>query len=109
VSIFSSIDSQSLFLTHKLFKGRGSVLCEALPFQSQSRYAIGEVTIELDLNTVNQVIEELTAIGNGWLKDTTNDCFSERKQIMSYLLQQWISVGEEARRIHQDQTQNNVH
>jgi len=109
VSIFSSIDSQSLFLTHKLLKGHRSALCEALPFQSQSRYAIGEVTIELDLNTVNQVIEELTTIGNEWLKDTSNDCFSERKQIMSYLLQQWISVGEEARRIHQDQNQNNVH
>jgi hypothetical protein len=109
VSIFSSINSQSLFLTHKLLKGRGSTLCEALPFQSQSRYAIEEVTIELDINTVNQVMEELTTIGNEWLQDTSNDCFSERKQIMSYLLQQWIDVGEEARRTHQNQTKNNVH
>jgi hypothetical protein len=96
-------------LTHKLLKGRGSKLCEALPFQSQSRYAIGEVTIELDIHTVNQVVEELTIIGNEWLNDTSNECFSERKQIMSYLLQQWITVGEEADRLHQDQTKNNAH
>jgi len=107
VSIFSSIDSQSLYLTHKLLKGRKSSLCEAFPLKPQSRYAIGEVTIELDMDTVNNVIDELTAIGNEWLKETSNECFHERKKIMSYLLQQWIQVGEEARRIHRDQTISN--
>ena len=110
MSIYSRIDSQSLFLTHKLLNGRGSALCEALPLSAKSRYAIGEVTIELDLNTVNQVIEELTSIGIEWLKDTSNDCFTERKQIMSYILQQWIKVGEEADRLHKSQTTNgNTH
>ncbi|MFT7387628.1 MAG: hypothetical protein ACI8VC_000869 [Candidatus Endobugula sp.] len=95
MSIFSRIDSQSLYLTQKLLKIRSPKLSDALPEQSQSRYSIGEVTIELDVPTINKVIEELTAIGQEWLDDNKNECFEERKQIMSYLLIQWIHVGEE--------------
>lgn len=109
MSIFSSIDPQSLYLTQKLLKGRGSPLCEVLPLQLQSQYAIGEITIELDIDTINTVIDELTAIGNEWLKETSNECFNERKQIMSYLLKHWIQVGEEARRLSRDQTTSNGH
>ena len=77
------------------------MLSEAIPNQAQSRYDIGETTLELDIETINQVIEELTAIGEVWLNDTNSGCFKERKQIMSYLLQQWIRVGEETQRFYQ--------
>jgi hypothetical protein len=103
VSIFSRIDSQSLYLTQKLLKARSSKLSDAIPEQSQSRYAIGEVTIELDVPTINKVIEELTEIGQEWLDDNKNECFEERKKIMSYLLHQWIHVGEETHNLHKDQ------
>jgi hypothetical protein len=103
VSIFSRIDSQSLYLTQKLLKARSSKLSDAIPQQSQSRYAIGEVTIELDVPTVNKVIAELTVIGQEWLDDDENECFTERKQIMSYLLNQWINVGEETHKLHKGQ------
>ncbi|MGS2718678.1 hypothetical protein ACVBE9_10925 [Eionea flava] len=104
MSIFSSIDSQSLFLTHKLLSVHSPKLGEAIPYDTQSRYDIGEVTLELDVDTINQIIEELTGIGQGWLNDKDNECFEERKQIMSYLLKQWIKVGEETQRVHDSQT-----
>lgn len=100
MSIYSSIDAQSLFLTQKLLEGRSSPLVSALPQQSQSRYAIGEVTIEIEIPTINKVIEELTIIGNEWLKKPENECYNERKQIMSYILKQWIRIGEETNLLH---------
>ncbi|MFT6102182.1 MAG: hypothetical protein ACJATV_000047 [Granulosicoccus sp.] len=110
MSIFSRIDSQSLYLTQKLLKARSSKLSEAIPQQSQSRYVIGEVTIELDIPTVNKVIAELTEIGQEWLDDDENKCFKERKQIMSYLLNQWIHVGEETHNLHKGQdNEHSIH
>lgn len=106
MSIFSSIDSQSLFLTHKLLSIHSPKLSEAIPYDTQSRYDIGEVTLELDASTINQVIEELTDIGQDWLGDKDNECFEERKQIISYLLKQWINVGEETQRVHDTQVGN---
>jgi hypothetical protein len=99
VSIFSSIDSQSLLLTRKLLESRKPSLASALPYQSQSRYPLNEVTIELDIHTVNLIVHELTLIGNTWLEDKNNECYEERKQIMSYLLQQWIKIGEDTEHI----------
>lgn len=95
MSIFSRIDPQSLSLTRKLLEARAPTLSHALPIQKQSRYPVDEVTIELDIETVNHIINELTAIGNSWLADEKNECFNERKQIMAYLLQQWIKIAED--------------
>jgi len=76
-------------------------MIQALPQQIQSRYPLGEVTIELDIDTINHIIDELTTIGKKWIEDTKNDSYSERKQIMAYLLKQWITVGDEATRVSQ--------
>ncbi len=104
VSIFSRIDSQSLLITRKLLEKHASPLSQALPAQSQSRYPVDEVTIELDLDTINGIIKELTGIGTTWLEDTANDSHQERKMIMAYLIKQWIRIGEEAGQI----TQTNI-
>ncbi len=102
MSIFSSLDSQSLVLTRKLLEGCAPYLTDALPQDNYSRYPVDEVTIELDIKTVNQIIEKITHIGNDWLEDTDNDNFSDRQQIIAYLLKQWISVGEDIARYHQN-------
>jgi hypothetical protein len=99
MSIFSSIDSQSLILTRKLLQRRAPALTTALPLQSQSRYPLDEVTVELTIETVNHIIDELTTIGQLWLDDEDNACFHERKQIMAYLLRQWVQVGEDTTRV----------
>ncbi len=101
MSIFSSIDSQSLLLTRKLLEVHASPIIQALPQQMQSRYPLDEVTIEIDIDTINRIIDELTTIGKQWVEDTENDSYSERKQIMAYLLKQWIKVGDEATRLSQ--------
>lgn len=95
MSIFSRIDPQSLSLTRKLLEARSPTLSHALPTQKKSRYPIDEITIELDIETVNHIINELTAIGNSWLENEKNKCFEERQQIIAYLLQQWIKIAED--------------
>lgn len=100
MSIFSRIDSQSLLLTHKLLSAHAPKLSEAIPRSALSRYKTGEVTLELDIETINHVIEALTRIGQHWLDDIDNECFQERKKIMSYLLKQWIDVGEDTRKMN---------
>ena len=83
---------------------------DALPEDNFSRYPVNEVTIELDANTVNQIINEITAVGNDWLQDTNNECFKERQQIMAYLLKKWITVGEEIIRLQpSENSQNRLH
>ncbi len=99
MSIFSSLDSQSLLLTRKLLDGRAPSLSNALPQYTHSRYPVDEVTVELDIVTINGIIDELTEIGKIWFDDTDNDCYQERKQIISYLLKQWIKVGEDATKL----------
>lgn len=108
MSIFSSIDSQSLYITRKLLEKHASSLCNALPEQSQSRYSIDEVTLELEMETINNIIRTLTQIGELWLADDENTCQDERKTILSYLLKQWIQVGEEAYRLSST-TPNIIH
>lgn len=99
MSIFSRIDPQSLSLTRKLLEGKNPTLSHALPIHTQSRYPLGEITIELDISTVNSIINELTHIGNTWLADQHNECYEERKQIMAYLIKQWIKIGEDTMHI----------
>jgi hypothetical protein len=99
VSIFSRIDPQSLSLTRKLLEGQSPSLSHALPTHTQSRYPLGETTIELDIETVNNIIKELTTIGNRWLADENNECYEERKKIMAYLIKQWIRIGEDTMQI----------
>jgi len=106
VSIFSSLDSQSLVLTRKLLEGYAPNLTDALPKDNYSRYPVDEVTVELDTKTVNQIIEKITFIGNCWLEDTDNENFSERQQIIAYLLKQWISVGEDIARLDHEENQS---
>jgi hypothetical protein len=106
VSIFSRIDPQSLLLTRKLLENRSPALSHALPIHTQSRYPLNEVTIELDIDTVNNIINELTTIGETWLKDEDNDCYDERKQIMAYLLKQWIKIGEDTTSIGSSQVRS---
>ncbi len=101
MSIFSRIDPQSLSLTRKLLEKRSPALSQALPVNAQSRYPVNEITIELDSDTVNGIINELTLIGQSWLQDEGNDCYDERKQIMAYLLKQWIKVGEDTMYLNQ--------
>jgi hypothetical protein len=59
------------------------------------------MTVEMDVETVNSIIKELTTIGNRWLADKNNDCYDERKQIMAYLIRQWIKIGEDTMHISQ--------
>ena len=99
MSIFSRIDPQSLSLTRKLLEGRNPALSHALPVHTQSRYPLGEITIELDIDTVNGIINELTIIGNLWLEDTCSEFYGERKQIMAHLIKQWIKIGEDTQYI----------
>lgn len=108
MSIFSRIDPQSLSLTRKLLEDRSPALSHALPIQAQSRYPVDEITIELDTDTVNGIIKELTIIGESWLLDEDNDCYTERKQIMAFLLKQWIKVGEDTMYISQS-TSRSIH
>lgn len=92
-----------------MLDGRASHLSSALPQQSSSRYPLDEVTIELDVDTINGIINELTHIGKHWLEDTDNECHKERQQIMAYLLNQWIKVGEETAHFTQSANANVLH
>lgn len=101
MSIISSLDSQSFLLTRKLLMRHASVLAEQLERQSSDKYPLDEVTIELELETINSIIHELMSIGEQWLKDSDNEFHNERKQILAYVLKQWVKVGQDAKKLTQ--------
>ena len=99
VGIISSLDSQSFLLTRKLLERNKSPLLNKLRESQPSRYPIDEITVELELETINDVIAELMEIGEHWLEDVEHEFHQERKQILAYVLQQWAKIGQDAQKL----------
>lgn len=99
VGIISSLDSQSFLLTRKLLERNASPLLGKLRESHPSDYPIEEITVELELETINGVIDELMKIGEEWLNDSDHEFHNERRQILAYVLQQWINIGQDAEKL----------
>ena len=101
MGIISSIDSQSFLLTRKLLERHAPSVASILPEQELTKYPIDETTIELEVETINQIINALMRIGEQWLDDEGSEYVNDRKKILAYVLQQWVNIGEHAKKLIQ--------
>lgn len=111
MGIISSLDSQSFLLTRKLLEHNAPSLAYKLGDNAlhPHKYPVDEVTVELEVETINAIIDELMAIGQKWLEDESNEYHSERKQILAYILQQWVKVGQDAQKLTDLPSTNLLH
>ncbi len=135
MSIISSLDSRSLLLTHKLlqqhYPSLAIQLAEAAPHQhllhgqlnpklnnEPNHQPITDIDIELDIETINRIIDKLIKIGKKWLeespavegieKEQAIKNNHSRHQILSMLLKEWINVGNQVNRYVTLDTENNT-
>ncbi|ODS23099.1 hypothetical protein AB835_10600 [Candidatus Endobugula sertula] len=111
MGIINSLDSQSFQLTRKLLEHNAPYLAYKLGDGALQphKYPLDEITVELEIETINAVIDELMVIGQRWLEDNINEYHSERKQILAYILQQWVKVGQDVQKLAALPSNNVLH
>lgn len=109
MGIVSHLDSQSLFVTRKLLSRHAPELAPLLDKCETDDLLVDQVSVELELETINQIIDRLVCIGQDWLETSDFEHHEERKQILAYVLQQWVKVGEDATRLTNYSTDTPMH